>query len=324
MVAKKKTSRNGKRRRQQVPLPLGLDANARAYAELLRDPCNAPLTHPVYSGGDGGYLGRYEVDLLTNNTGTGAFLFAPGCMGISADATVSSSGNNSVMHLVQNSDSLAPANDVVACKWVCLAPGLQPGYTALYSQSAAVRPVAACMQVFYPGSELNRSGVVSLARVNAGQVLGDTGNGPNVAQYRAISNFVARTPENHYEIKWTPADGDQLYTDPSLITGPREVERKSGLLLTYAGLPASATGSVRIRLVVVYEWAPGAIGGGMLANTSSRNRSANTLDHVLNALDRLGNWWTNMGPTVGRVAYGAYKAYQVLGGNPASRLAITM
>lgn len=325
-MAKQRARKNKpakKAKNATMPLVRQLDANAAAYAELLRDPCQAPLTHPVYSGGDGGYLGRYEVDFLTNNTGVGAMLFAPGCIGISADGTLSSAGNNSLMHLINTGDNLQPTTDTAQCRWAVYGgSSAQPGYSQLYNISATVRPVAACMQVFYPGSELDRKGIISMARVNAGAILGDTGNGPTVAQYRAISNLVTRTPAEMLETRWVPGDGDQLYTDPTLITGPREVERKNGILLTYSGLPPNANGSIRIRVVVVYEWMPGAISGGILSNASSRARSANSLDHVLNALDRMGNWWMAHGPPLGKIAYGAYKSYQVFGGNPPPRLAV--
>ncbi len=301
--------------RARAAMRAGLDSAAAAYAQLLLDPCQAPLTHPVYSGGDGGYLGRYETDVLVNAaTGIGAVLFVPGAMGISAAGTVSSAGNNSVMYLGDNTSAAELASDTTAGKWCVLgSPSVtQPGYASLYAASAAVRPVAACVQLYYTGSELDRKGIVSMTRVNAGSVLGESGNGPTVAQYRSISNLVVRTPADHTEMKWTPGDGDQLYTDPTLITTLREVERKNAILITYSGLPVNTSGAVRLRFVVVYEWTPGAIGGGLMTNMSSRARSVNTLDHVLNALDRLGNWWTSTGNSATRVAFGMYKAYQNL------------
>lgn len=316
MMAKRRQV-NKRRPRMRVPRLMALDTAAAAYARLLVDPCAATLTHPIYVGGDGGYLGRYEADFLTNNTGVGGFLFTPGGMGISADGTISTSGNNSMMQLINNGDLLQPATDSSACRWAVKGAAIeQPGYAALFPISAAVRPVAACLQVYYPGSELNRAGVISLARVNAGSILGDTGNGPTVAQYRAISNIVMRTPADHAEIKWQPSDGDMLYTDPTLITPPREMERKNALLLTYSGLPIVATGCIRIRLVVTYEWMPGAISGGILSNQSSRARSRNSLDEVLNYLDSLGEWWTTNGPRAAAGAAALFKAYQVFGGNP--------
>jgi len=61
----------------------GMDASARAYAMLLSDPCGAPLTHPLYAGGEGGILVKAEsVFNLVAGTDTKALVhWTPGAMG---------------------------------------------------------------------------------------------------------------------------------------------------------------------------------------------------------------------------------------------------
>jgi hypothetical protein len=62
-----KRTKNKKRVARKAPVPKGivayrqmLDKMALDYARLLLDPCNAPLSFPVYGGADGSYLVRCE------------------------------------------------------------------------------------------------------------------------------------------------------------------------------------------------------------------------------------------------------------------------
>ncbi len=309
-------------RRASVQATLGrLDASAQQFARLLADPCAGPLVHPVYSGSDSGYLGRFETDFVVSSLGTsggagnfGALLFAPGCIGVSGNDTLSISGNTSVMFL----GSSGTASDTDTKSWVCkgtpvagTAPSVnpQPGAQFFAFGSEAVRCVAACLQIHYTGTELNRAGTVSLARVNAGSVLNS--DFTSVSALRALSNYVDRTPDTHYEIIWTPSDGDQLFVDPSLITGQRQTERKNGVLLTYSGVPST---DLRVRLVCVYEWVPES-GQGLISGMENRNRSSNTLDHVLNTLDKTGRWWLKNGHHVVNTGASLFKgAATLLGG----------
>jgi hypothetical protein len=292
-------AQNSRTRKNRLQQTIGrLDASAAQFARLLSDPCNGSLCHPVYSGSDVGYLGRYETDFTFSSIGSngassnaGALLFAPGCIGVSAADTNTSSGNNAVMKLGILANGIS---DTTTVDFTCAPPGVQPGSNFFAFGSEAVRPVAACLQVFYTGTELNRAGTVSLARVNAGSVLNSSGT-CSVASLRSLSQYVDRTPASHYEIVWTPADGDQLFTDPSLITLQRQTERKNGILMTFSGLDPSL---IRVRLVVVYEWIPEP-GQGLIIDSSSRNRSNNSLDHVLNALDGAGRWWIRNANTIG-------------------------
>lgn len=284
-----------------------LDASAAQFARLLTDPCNSSLCHPVYSGSDVGYLGRFETDFLFNTVGStgagstaGSLLFCPGAIGVSATDTGTSSGNNSVM---KQGGAGAVINDSTIVNFSCAPPATQPGSNFFAFGSEAVRPVAACMQVFYIGTELDRAGTIGLARVNAGSILNsDSTSSP--ASLRSLCQYVDRVPQSHYEIVWTPSDGDQLFTDPSLITTQRQTERKNGLLMTFSGIDPS---KLRVRLVVVYEWIPEP-GQGLIIDTTSRNRSNNTLDQVLNAVDRAGRWWIRNGATIGAM----YKTASVL------------
>jgi len=79
---------NGKRRTPVRRVPrtnkTGLDSSASDYAKLLADPINAPLVHPVYAGGDGGYLIRFDTTFswAIGPTETSGYVhWTPGAMG---------------------------------------------------------------------------------------------------------------------------------------------------------------------------------------------------------------------------------------------------
>lgn len=294
---------------------LRLDAGAAAYARLLMDPCSAPLIHPVYAGSDAGYLGRFETDFLMSSIYTtspqGAMVFSPGCISPTGSAAgtevTAATGMNAISAL--GPTATTGLTDTSMAAWNTRDPALQPGSTFFAFGSEAVRCVAACLQVHYVGTELDRAGTISLGRCNAGSVVNTTT--ASVSRIRSLSPYVDRTPESHYEIKWCPADGDQLFTDPSLITGERQAERKNGLMLSYSGIDPS---KLRVRLVAVYEWVPES-GNGLVTTMESRNRSNNSLDHVLNAVDRTGRWWLKNGHHVTNTVGALYKgAAMLLGG----------
>jgi len=87
MVARQRRV-NGKRGPARKPrakaVTTALDSSATDYARLLADPINAPLVHPVYAGGDGGYLIRFDSTFTTTAgaTDTSGYLhWTPGAMG---------------------------------------------------------------------------------------------------------------------------------------------------------------------------------------------------------------------------------------------------
>lgn len=305
-----------------------LDPVASSYAHLLNDPCNAPLCHPVYAGGEGGYLARYEKDYIVNQYGiantAGAICFTPALLCNHPVNTVvfANSTAHSAVYLASSSSSPAttPVVDNTACEWYSDNGG-QPGYDQLITMAGGVRCVAACMQITFPGTELNRSGIVSLAQLpDAAAVLRSGSDaGPaatfTVGELRSVSPMVSRTPETTLEVKWKPSFSDQRFKTPN-VTSHTDIAQHSCLTATWSGIPAST--GMRIRVVAVYEWVPKASNGLMNSN-ESRARTPCTLDQVLNYLDQAGNW------VYGSMKYtaAAYKAYQTLLGTGARSGRIT-
>nr|WRQ65689.1 hypothetical protein [Tolivirales sp.] len=61
-----------------------LDNAAAQYALLLKNPTSAPLVHPIYAGGEGGYLFRAQTTFTLHGTdgATAGYLhWTPGAIG---------------------------------------------------------------------------------------------------------------------------------------------------------------------------------------------------------------------------------------------------
>lgn len=270
-----------------------LDEQALAYARLLNDPCGAPLCHPTFAGGDGGMVLRAE-NTFTMGTPAGTtaatFVWVPGAIGNNA-------GNGSA--IVTGNASSAGAGMALAQ----VANGFQPGYAFLAANAAEVRVVAACIQVFYPGTELDRSGLIGYGNIPGGTLV--NGAAINASFVFQTLERYERTPNEHIEIKWRPTAFDQNHTAPTANTGTAELARRGGLGIVLQG-GAPAVGLI-IRMVAVYEYTP-AYASGLTAPSAARNTSNNSLDQVINFLDSTGDWMVRGSKAAFRLGAAAYEA----------------
>lgn len=260
-----------------------LDTAAARYAKLIADPCNAPLTTTIWPGSTGSFVGRFEQDFITGaglNSIGGCVVYCPGVNQVWIEgATVTADTNGFV---------LAPQ------AIVAYSPG---GAFLIPPNVGSFRPVAACMQVMFVGTELNRSGVVSCGVIRSETILNNIstgGGGGNVnttlAQLRTLSQHTERTPQEMCEITWRPGPGD-MESYSTVVSSLVAVDGRSSLLATFSGLPI--TTGVRVRIVTVFEWTPAANSG--MVSTVETPKSTNTLNDVLMALDKAGgsNWFIN-------------------------------
>jgi len=264
------TKPNAKRGIRVGPM---LDPDARSYAALLADPCYAPVAHPVYPGSDGGLLARFENEftLATGATESATIVaYVPGAIKTS---------------LFFPSASLV--NDTTAST-LFADPTNSPGLTFLQSSASAVRVVSACMQIAWPGSELNRQGFVALGQTTGAVATEAQTTATSVAALRPLCHLRTRMPETQAEVKFRPTLGDAEWTDPNIGTATGDINRKGMLLAAISNLPAGT--GVRIRLVVTYEWQP-KTNNGLASSYDARAKSSSSLDDVLNALDRNGPGW---------------------------------
>lgn len=245
-----------------------LDPAGLAYARLLSDPCNAPLAHPTYSGTEGGYLVRADT-FITFGAGAavtcGLMQWTPGVLTDTNSGLIFSDGPNpaAVQTTVAAGDSSLP------------------GLTFLKNNASAVRCVAACMKLSYPGAESTRSGRIHYGQVSSGLV-GLGGNYAPDAFAQALP-FFERTPADIIELVWKPNDADQLFMKPNTNASLDNAKnnKSAALAFAFAGFPV-ATG-ITVHLTAVYEWQPGYASN--LANPNlSKSPSGNTSDDVVNYL----------------------------------------
>lgn len=290
----------------RVPRPLGglrlQDAAAR-YANLLADPCNGDLVPGPFGDGYGGMVARFEKEYIINNSGTdtaAAFLFNPFSQLVAWQTTP----------LVDDTTSITWSVPTTAIS--------HPGNAFLAGNASWTRCLAACVQVYYPGSELSRAGVVSL-----GQYPAEMATDPvAVATYRQMANYVMRTPADFAEIVWRPNHADVLGREPlastQLLLSNSVGTNNTSIVVTAAGIPVNT--GIRIRVVAVYEWMPDPLAG--FKNTVVRNPNPVTLGQVLAYLDRTGDWMAGTaraaGKAVSSLAHGVASMYQL--GNGAARI----
>lgn len=282
-----------------------LDQNAAAYARLLADPCNAPVVHPIYTGGDSGYLFRAEnfISVGTGATDTAGYLhWTPGAISSSSAELLVANGADPSTSLV-NSTSLGT-----------------PGKTFLATNARGVRCVAACLRVSYPGSESSRSGRIHFGHTQAGIIDAGEGFYPNTVAL-LLQNY-SRTPADFAELFWKPSAADMEMVDPSVATTGPLRDRHSALTLAWAGLPAGV--GLTVHLTAVWEWVPAA-SVGITGNNASKAMSNNTLDQVLDYLNNVGFRFVHAaglgaGATIGRAAGSLLSStYGLMGLNAGTR-----
>lgn len=284
--------------------PFRMDGAAAKYAALLADPCNGDLVPGPFGDGNGGLVCRFEKEYILNNSATdtcSVFLFNP-ATGLVAWQTTPIASDTDTLTLTATATS-----------------SIHPGHPFLVANAGWFRPVAACVQVYYPGSELSRAGVVSLGRYPS-EVVNDTTM--TVSALRTQANYVARTPADMAEIVWRPVEADLFGREPvataSISASSAWAAATTSLVATGAGLPVNT--GLRYRVVAVYEWQPDPL-SGFKANIV-RNPNPVRLADILARLDATGDWMAGTargaGKALSSLAHGVASMYQF--GNGAVRI----
>jgi len=158
-----------------------------------------------------------------------------------------------------------------------------PGSTFLAGVAGEVRPVAACLQLMYTGTELNRAGVVNRSQINGNEAILYSGN---TADTIATScPMECRMPDSGpLEVKWAPGvlDGDFAYVGTTQTTGQR-----GAVAFVWRGL---GSGSIKVRATVVYEWRP-TPAEGIIAPSAVGSKSRNTMDEIVGILSASAPNW---------------------------------
>jgi hypothetical protein len=295
---KNKTKKGKGRASRAIKIPKsvgnGLDSVAAKYAQLLADPCTGPLVSGPFGDGTGGIVARYEQDVIVDAFATSAasvLVFCPSALTYHYSATALTSDTTGFFPIV-------PGNTAN-----------HAGLVAMQAQGGTFRVLSACLQTYYPGTELTRAGITGVGQAPLGAFGGASGT--TAANMRSLANYVERTPEQSAEIVWRPSEFDLQWTQANnidVITSSNEF-RRSGLFSCSSGIPVST--GMRYRMVAVIEWVPGvAFGQPSIIRTPTSN---NTLTHVLNTLDKYGDWAYHGALAVGNTASKLYGAAQMVG-----------
>lgn len=250
------------------PMARGLDSFGAAYARLLADPCKANLVPPAMTGANGGMITRFDYVVTIGNAVTD-----------SAQTVIwqpNAQPNNGIF--VQTA-----ANDSTPASFGNI--GVSPGGLFLFNNAQSYRCISACVQVMFPGTELNRSGFVA-TDIIPDVVLGSLPTTSKPSDWYQIAANTSRVPASMVEQRWYPSGQDATGTIPVLTSSLQDIGSNS-LLVSAAGYP-TGTG-LRYRFVVVYEWWPKSA-QGMVQNNQTVSQSGNTIDQVLRALGTAGRW----------------------------------
>lgn len=263
----------------------GLDKAAADYARLIKDPCNAPLCPTIWPGSEGAFIGRYETDLIIWNQATAVAGVLVWCPGINTFFA-----NDAIL----TSDTTAATLN--------LETGLVPGNGFLNNSSVvgSFRPVASCLQVMFPGTELNRSGVVAMGVTrfdpfinNVQTADGGLNVGITASQTRALCQHTERMPATMAECLWQPGpeDANTVTLGGSATQQTNACIGRNVVVLSASGFPVNT--GVRVRIVTVVEWTPANTNG--IVSSIEPPRSSNTINDVLRMLPADGgtNWFIN-------------------------------
>lgn len=243
MVAKKNNNKGKKqpKRTQQararVPrggMVTGAEKALRDYIALLKDPCNGPLVGPVGATANG-YITRFESTITVNPNQPNWYIrWTPGAMSFTASNPDGLRGFESAT--VTGALVSTFSNDEA------------PGYSFLHSTCTTYRCLAACAQIRYTDTEVNRRGIIGTT------ICTGVRDVANIKEAMNITVDRARVPDQSLEVLWQPGDGDELFTTRQTSTHDSETSgRKNAIWLAGTGCLAA---SVSVRLVVVYQWTP--------------------------------------------------------------------
>lgn len=245
-----------------------LDGMALNHVKQLNDPCNGPLTHPVYSGFARGNLVRLRGSV---SVGTGAgetcgfFLWDP------------------LGDFVYNngSTSLSTTYTATAVRG--------PHDTYINANFDTFRVVSACITVIPNASEYNRQGLTYLGTVGGGLV--NEGSTISVGALAALLPTVERSPNAGLEVVWLPTATDENFLPRNSVAAPTQAsEGSSALAFGFSG--AAAASGYTLICTATYEFMQPS-GSGVIQQPSIPSK--NTLNDVLR------EFWRKHGSTVKRV-----------------------
>lgn len=295
--------RNSKPARRLVAGNGGFTTSASEYAQMLCDPCNATLKAPLYPGTTGSNVMRYRAESVVGDATTTACIVA--YHPVFGSWSCSVAGGNTAAVLNYNADAWPGDNFL----------------NAVNTSISAYRGVAGCMQVAYPGTELNRGGYVAMGVINGRAIWSaisatNGGAGVPIAPTSVIEmlTHTQRMPVDEVECAWVPAFGDQEFDSFRIATSADSImsenfSKANFVVLVVQGATASAAGIIRVTNTSIVEvnWAGGR---GLVSNAAHVQTNPTTFTQVIAALQRKDpHWYINAAKKVARLVGTAAMGY---------------
>lgn len=302
MSGKKKpaTSRSVVGRVPRVTGPMA-DPRVRAWDQLLRDPCAAPLAHPCYAGVDSGYIVRTVDFYQPTFTGTGLTV-GPNTMDVIFQVTPfnfsATTGYVTVANLTGG--AITPLVNFGMNNFVT------SGTVARY------RPVAMCVRWIPTGAYSVRAGLVASGYtpgmiLSSGAFSGSIGNVASEVQRQAPNG------SERHEVRWLPTAVDENFT----TTAAASNTGAGSVTFCLAGVDGTNTSATTARtngqfqITTVWEWLPAGTTG---ITVSPQPPLPYTSQQVLGTIRDFGAYVYNGVRSASAMVQSLQAGYQVLSG----------
>lgn len=264
--------------------------HALTVANLLNDPCGAPLP-PPFLAGESGMVTRFVLDGTMIGVGNtcGYIAFHP-----NSGWTASNNAPNPGAAIVPSDFAINATNS--------------PGFAFLAANASKVRGLAACVTVLPTSLSLTTiTGEIAVSSVSPDALRSIIGTSHTVDQVAAYTNARTAIERRAYDTKFKPGSFDgkyASYVNTGAITGTgTDISDTNAILIALRGIPIGST--INVRFTWICEWVP----KFNLGLTPSVSNKPVTVDHMAvgHSLDQhKPNWWHNLahtaGDTIGAVA----------------------
>lgn len=295
-AVKAKKSKNKK----SAPMSMTMRSVVKAvkqHAEMIMDPCNAFLVHPLYAGGGSGTLVRVSSAFSIGTTAlatTCGVQWTPG-------AFFGGTGTNPVLLSFDNAGLTATCTPVQKF-------GNCPGQGQLTQATVGkYRCIGACMALTPNASVMNRAGHAYFGLTEGTSMVQNTGAATFNASNECVQLINKTDGANTFEVIWRPDFADQQYVDPTTACATAaiaavESASHQSICAIIDGYPAATGYTVKLTAIYEIEYS-GQNGTGF---DMSRQRAVGTLDNVLDYIEDVGfKYVTAMGgPMAGAAFHG--------------------
>lgn len=265
------------------------------HTDMVLDPCNSRITPTAYRGQDG-FVQRFAKTQAFTTTTESCFIniFYPAYNSIFTYAVGSPSSG------------VAPVSYGIA----------GPGQAYLLSSADGMRPIGACVEVDYTGTELNRQGLLYMGSVKS-SVFDSVFN---LDQITALLGHPIRVPDSTASVKWIPSPSDEEYWNVGAGVPGNGGDRN---VIVTVGIGFTDPVSFQLTTTLIAEWQPN-FGLGIAANSPNSVDVPGGIEHVRSNLARAGNWWIGAAHSLERGYQTARGIYNATRGVRAGLMALTM